>query len=201
MDIIEEVEAILGYGDTCNHCLGRFFGKRSFGLTNDERGRALRTAHELATNNPHEEPAPESCWICGGELSRTDIWAERVLAAVQGIEFETFLIGTRVPPLMAESEEMVWSDLSLRDPEPLKAEMNREVGKAVSATSGKVADLQRPDVVAILDLSDESVEIQVNPVFFAGRYMKYERGRSGSPSGSGGCPVRTSCTGRQRRQG
>ena len=176
MDIIEEVEAILGYGDTCNHCLGRCFGKRSFGLTNDERGRALRIAHELATNNPHEEPAPESCWICGGELSRTDLWAERVVDAVEGIEFETFLIGTRVPPLMAESEEMVWSDLSLRDPEPLKAEMNREVGKAVSAASGKVADLQRPDLVAILDLTGESVEIQVNPVFFAGRYMKYERG-------------------------
>ena len=176
MDIIEEVEAILGYGDTCNHCLGRFFGKRSFGLTNDERGRALRIAHEIATNRPHEEPAPESCWICGGELSRADVWARRVLDAVQGIEFETFLIGTRVPPLMAESEEMVWSDLSLRDPEPLKAEMNREVGKAVSNISGKVADLQRPDVVAILDLADGSVEIQVNPVFFAGRYMKYERG-------------------------
>ncbi|NLA30431.1 MAG: tRNA pseudouridine(54/55) synthase Pus10, partial [Methanomicrobiales archaeon] len=60
MEIIEEVEAILGYGDTCNHCLGRFFGKRSFGLTNDERGRSLRIAHEIATNRPHEEPAPES---------------------------------------------------------------------------------------------------------------------------------------------
>jgi len=176
MDVIEEVEAILGYGDTCNHCLGRFFGRRSFGLTNEERGRALRIAHEITANEPHQEPAPESCWICGGELSRTDAWAARVVEAMQGIEFETFLIGTRVPPLMAESEEMVWSDLSLRDPEPLKAEMNREVGKAVSELSGKVADLQKPDVVAILDLANETVEIQVNPVFFAGRYLKYERG-------------------------
>ncbi|MCK9276474.1 MAG: tRNA pseudouridine(54/55) synthase Pus10 [Methanoculleus sp.] len=176
MDIIEEVEAILGYGDTCNNCLGRFFGKRSFGLTNEERGRALRVTREIVANEPHQEPVPESCWLCGGELARTDIWAAKVVEAVRGIEFDTFLVGTKVPPLVAESEEMVWSDLSLRDPEPLKAEMNREVGKAVSALSGKEADLKRPDVVTILDLAEGTVEVQVNPVFFVGRYMKYERG-------------------------
>ncbi|PKL61379.1 MAG: tRNA pseudouridine(54/55) synthase Pus10 [Methanomicrobiales archaeon HGW-Methanomicrobiales-2] len=173
---IEEVEAILGYGDTCNHCLGRFFGKRSFGLTNEERGRALRITRELVANEPHHEPEPESCWICGGEFTRTDAWAAKVVEKVRGIEFSTFLIGTKVPPLVAESEEMVWSDLSLHDPEPLKAEMNREVGKAVSALTGKKADLKKPDVVAILDLAEGTVEVQVNPVFFFGRYIKYERG-------------------------
>lgn len=173
---IEEVEAILGYGDTCNHCLGRFFGKRSFGLTNEERGRALRITRELVANEPHHEPEPESCWICGGEFARTDAWAAKVVEKVRGIEFDTFLIGTKVPPLIAESEEMVWSDLSLHDPEPLKAEMNREVGKAVSALTGKKADLKKPDVVAILDLAEGTVEVQVNPVFFFGRYIKYERG-------------------------
>ena len=176
MDIIEEVEAILGYGEICNHCLGRFFGKRSFGLTNEERGRALRIAHELTANEPHHEPDPESCWICSGEFSRIDVWAARVAEALAGIEFGTFLIGTKVPPLVTESEEMVWSDLALHDPEPLKAEMNREVGKAVSLLTGKTADLKKPDVVAILDLAEDAVEVQVNPVFFAGRYLKYERG-------------------------
>jgi len=173
---IEEVEAILGYGDTCNHCLGRFFGKRSFGLTNEERGRALRITRELVANEPHHEPEPESCWICGGEFTRIDAWAAKVVEKVRGIEFSTFLIGTKVPPLVAESEEMVWSDLSLHDPEPLKAEMNREVGKTVSALTGKKADLKKPDVVAILDLAEGTVEVQVNPVFFFGRYIKYERG-------------------------
>jgi len=176
LGITEEVEAILEYGEICDHCLGRFYGKRSFGLTNGERGRALRIACEVSVNRPHREPDPASCWVCGGELSRIDDWAEKVAGALSGIEFETFLIGTRVPPLVAESEEMVWSDLTLHDPEPLKAEMNREVGKAVSGLTGKNADLKNPDVVAILDLGEGTVEVQVNPVFFAGRYLKYERG-------------------------
>ena len=176
MEIVDAIKTILEYGDTCNHCLGRFFGKRSFGLTNEERGRALRITHEIVINEPHQEPDPKSCWICGGETSRADLWAAKVAEATLGIGFDTFLIGTRVPPLMAESEEMVWSDLSLGDPEPLKAEMNREVGKIVSELTGKAVDFTRPDVVAILDLSDGTVEVQINPVFFSGRYMKYERG-------------------------
>ena len=47
MDINEQVKAILAYGETCDHCLGRFFGKRSHGLSDDERGRGLKIA--LAT--------------------------------------------------------------------------------------------------------------------------------------------------------
>ena len=39
MEVNEQVEKILAYGECCDHCLGRFFGKRSHGLTNDERGR------------------------------------------------------------------------------------------------------------------------------------------------------------------
>jgi len=175
MELMELVTQILGYGECCDHCLGRFFGKRSFGLSNAERGRALRIAHEISENVPHKEPEGP-CWICEGELDSVDAWAKRVVEAVSGLEFSTFLVGTKVPPMMAESEEMVWSDLGLKDPEPLKAEMNREVGKAVSLLTGKTADLTRPDIVALLDLASCTVEVQVNPVFFEGRYMKYERG-------------------------
>jgi tRNA pseudouridine synthase 10 len=77
---------------------------------------------------------------------------------------------------MAEGEEMVWSDLSLTFAEPLKSEINREVGKAVAERTGNEADLTRPDVVVILDPVSGTVEVQVNPVFFSGRYRKLERG-------------------------
>jgi len=81
-----------------------------------------------------------------------------------------------VPPLIAENEEMVWSDLSLAEPEPFKSEVNREVGKAVSAKTDKVVDFKKPEVVAILDPLSTNVEVQINSVFFYGRYQKFERG-------------------------
>ena len=95
---------------------------------------------------------------------------------MEGYEYSTFLVGCRVPPLVAENEEMVWSDLSLGDPEPFKSEVNREVGKAVSALTGKTVDFKKPDIIALLDPASGTVGIQVNSIFFYGRYQKFERG-------------------------
>jgi tRNA pseudouridine synthase 10 len=175
MELEEQAARILAYGEICDHCLGRFFGKRSFGLSNDQRGHGLRVAHALRENVPFK-PHEGSCWICHDLFTDIGVWADRVVEALAGIEYATFLIGTRVPPLMAESEELVWSEIGLTGPEPLKSEMNREVGKAVSARTGKAADLAHPDVVAILDLGAGTVELEITPLFFQGRYTKLERG-------------------------
>ena len=175
MEITDQAKAILAYGDTCDHCLGRFFGKRSHGLSNDERGRGLRIALALAENQPYK-PFSSSCWVCGNFFDTVPLWADRVVEAVKDLEFRTLLVGCRVPPLIAENEEMVWSDLSLAEPEPFKSEVNREVGKAVSAKTGKVVDFKKPEVVTILDPATGTVEVQINSVFFYGRYQKFERG-------------------------
>ena len=175
MELDEQVTSILSYGECCDHCLGRFFGKRSHGLSNDERGRGLKIAgHFVRTSRIRNFPAHAG----SAAISLTTIpeWADRVVQAVRGIEYSTFLIGCRVPPLVAENEEMVWSDLSLTEPEPFKSEVNREVGKAVSVLTGKNVDFKKPDIVAILDPASGQVEVQINSVFFYGRYQKFERG-------------------------
>jgi tRNA pseudouridine synthase 10 len=175
MEIKEQVTSILAYGECCDHCLGRFFGKRSHGLSNDERGRSLKIALAISENLPYTKFSG-TCWVCSNFFETIPEWADRVVATVQGIEFSTFLIGCRVPPLIAENEEMVWSDLSLNEPEPFKSEVNREVGKAVSARTGKMVDFKKPDIVVILDPSSATAEVQINSVFFYGRYQKFERG-------------------------
>ena len=175
MEINETVDKILAYGECCDHCLGRFFGKRSHGLTNDDRGRSLRIAGLIAQNQPYRD-FTGTCWVCGNFFTGIPEWAKKVVAAMEGIEYTTFLVGCRVPPLIAENEEMVWSDLGLAEPEPFKSEVNREVGKAVSAIMGKTVDFKKPDIVALLDVASGTVEIQINSVFFYGRYQKFERG-------------------------
>lgn len=175
-DILEQVHQILAYGDICNHCLGRLFAKRSFGLTNEQRGSALRIAHALAYNIPFGPYEKGTCWICNDLFDSIPAWAEKVSVALKDIDYATFVIGTRVPPMMAESEEMIWSDLSLENPEPLKSEMNREVGKAVSALIGKKGDPKNPEITAVLNIADDRVELQIASIYFYGRYLKYERG-------------------------
>ncbi|MBE6515677.1 MAG: tRNA pseudouridine(54/55) synthase Pus10 [Methanocorpusculum parvum] len=174
--MLEKVHQILEYGDICDHCLGRLFAKRSFGLTNVERGHALRVAHALAYNIPFAEYEAGNCWVCNDLFDQIPYWAEKAALAAEGIEYETFVIGTRVPPMMSESEEMLWSDLSLENPEPLKSEMNREVGKAVAAITGKRGDPKTPELTIVLNIADDCTELQIASIYFLGRYLKHVRG-------------------------
>lgn len=174
-DILQTAEEILKYGPVCDHCLGRMFGKSSHGLSNSERGNALRITLALEKNLPYTREE-EVCWICGNLFDKTEFWAEKIKKALEPYEHKTILVGCKVPPLVTESEEMVWTDLSLLHPEPIKAEFNRETGKAVSAITKSQVDFKRPDIVIVCDIASEEVDVQVNSLYIYGRYMKYERG-------------------------
>ncbi|MDR0438891.1 MAG: tRNA pseudouridine(54/55) synthase Pus10 [Methanocalculaceae archaeon] len=175
-NVLETVHQIQEFGDICDHCLGRLFAKRSFGLTNKQRGRALRIAHALAYDIPFVSYEKGTCWICDDLFDSIHAWAEKAAIAMQDVECTTFVVGTRVPPMMTESEEMIWSDLSLEYPEPIKSEMNREVGKAISTLTGKKGEPKNPEVTVVLNIADDCVELQIASIYFYGRYLKYERG-------------------------
>src|SRR5207249_3448351 len=123
----------LGDRTLCDSCLGRLFGKLGHGFTNAERGRIVREVAAIAG---------EPCWVCGGLTSRWEDLAELIARKLQPWEFETFRIGSKIDFEMAAREESLWSELALTGPEPLKAEVNREVGKRVSGLLGKEAALE-----------------------------------------------------------
>jgi tRNA pseudouridine synthase 10 len=91
------------------------------------------------------------------------------------IEFETFLIGTKVDPLMQDREERLWAEVGGDHAEPLKAELNREIGKLVEIRMDRVAEFRTPDVVAVIDVRFGHVELDIAPIFIYGRYRKFSR--------------------------
>jgi len=175
MTILEDARAALDTGPLCDPCLGRPFADRSFGLTNAERGRALRTTLALDDDEPYE--ASEDCWVCEMETAEYDRLAERAAAAIQGYEFETYQLGTRVPPLLEENDHLLWEEIGLEDDEgeALKTEFNREVGKRVGELTGAEVDFERPDIQLLLDLATDEIEVNVNSAFVYGRYRKLVR--------------------------
>ncbi|MFB6300607.1 MAG: tRNA pseudouridine(54/55) synthase Pus10 [Halobacteriales archaeon] len=185
MSILETARSLLAQGPICDACLGRPFADRSWGLTNTERGHALRVTVALADDVPFEaeddgivQSDDAECWVCEGECDRFEEWANLVANELSAIEFETYQIGTKVSPLLEENDRLLREDAGL-DPdagEPLNREFNREVGKRVGQKLGVSVDFDRPDVVALLDLATDGVEIQINPAFVYGRYRKLERG-------------------------
>jgi len=176
MDVLDIAARAVATGPLCDACLGRLVADRSFGLENHERGHALRVSLALSADDPYDPP--EDCWVCEGECRRYDWWAQQAATAVRSYEFDTYQIGSRVPPLLEENDRLLREDVGL-DPEAgelLKSEFNREVGKRFGDRAGGEVDFGRPDVLVVCDLATDSVDVQVNSAFVYGRYRKLERG-------------------------
>jgi tRNA pseudouridine synthase 10 len=170
--VVERARKITQEGPICDHCLGRQFAKIASGLSNERRGAILRTALE----ERGEEPKEGKCWVCNGLFEKIDVWTSRALETLAVYEFSSFLVGTKVNGLLLENEDLLWEVAGAAYAEPLKAELNREVGKRIERETGKRAEFEAPELVVILNLGTESVEVQSNAVYIYGRYLKFERG-------------------------
>ncbi|MGM0372013.1 MAG: tRNA pseudouridine(54/55) synthase Pus10 [Halobacteriota archaeon] len=176
MTLLRDAAAVLENGPVCDPCLGRPFADLSHGLTNAERGRALRVAVALDADEPFEPS--EECWVCEGETAAFEDWADRAVEAIGDVEFETYQVGTRLPPLIEENETLLRELAGLDEDagERLGSEMNREVGKRFGQQTGAEVDFGRPDVQLLLEVDAGDVDVTINSAFVYGRYRKLERG-------------------------
>jgi tRNA pseudouridine synthase 10 len=156
--------------DLCDHCLGRLVGKVGHGYSNDERGTIIR-------KDLHVPPLAEEskCVICENLFRRSDQMAAAVAKKLSEVDYERFSVGSRYDPAMINREETVWSECGNGFAEPIKAEVNREVGKRAERITGKRVDTGSPDVTAIIDVNFFDVELEINPVYVYGRYIKNDR--------------------------
>lgn len=179
MDVVQAARLAHESGPICPACVGRTLADRSRGFTNERRGEAALDALAMADDRPRDEfDQDEPCWVCEDVCSRYDAFAELVVEALEGWEFDTYQVGTRVPAFLEENDRLLREDVR-GDPEAgesLKRECNREIGKRVGQMTGAEVDFERPDIVALVDLEEETVELTVNSAFVYGRYRKLERG-------------------------
>ena len=195
--ISETAKEILQKGYVCDSCLGRQFGQLLSGMSNMERGRAIRTALALEYSirpfpadkanfqgirfrkekiqaKPSEKKAV--CRICSGLFDSLGKWAEEASKKLEPLEFRTFMVTSSLSRELVRREESLWEDVGIEHCEPMKSELNRELGKLVAQRTGKEPDEKSPDVSIMLDLEKGSVSVHANPVFIYGRYQKLARG-------------------------
>ncbi len=189
----------------CDSCIGRQFGQLLSGYTNSERGKFLRAfsataidARQLQTEkiNPNnffgfkfrqneefekliiglqgvKHPACELCFNLFDNLEKL---AKRISNSLSKYEFSSFVIGTNLSRKLLDSEEKLWERCGIDYCEPMRAELNRELGKRVEKITGKKADLKKPDIAVLLDMEANKVLLNVNPLFIFGYYQKLQRG-------------------------
>ncbi|UCF08974.1 MAG: tRNA pseudouridine(54/55) synthase Pus10 [Thermoplasmata archaeon] len=167
----------------CHHCLGRLFAKVGHGMSNMERGEKIWAA--LIQQYEEEEGArkagssfamPETCCLCENLFSEVDKFSDLIVKKLLPYEYDTFLVGSKVDFEVMEREEQLWGRLGCEHYEPIKAEINREVGKLVEHKVEKKVEFERPDITAVIDTRFDSVELQIASLFIYGRYRKLERG-------------------------
>ena len=137
------------------------------------------TIGEGASSPPWEEPSVEGegCWLCHDLFDHIGELSELVRERASGIEFSSFLIGCRVDPGTSSRENMIWKDVDPHSAEPLKEEVNREVGKILdNLWSDREVEKGNPEVTFIVDPLFKQVDVQIRPLFIGGRYRKLERG-------------------------
>lgn len=155
----------------------------------DKREQATNVLRILASNGNYEpaqrtleklglarEKAAEKCFVCSNVLDDLDGLAKMVRDALADIQFQTFLVGSSIPPNVMEREDEVRSTANSNWCESLKREVNREIGKRLRLLLGKEPDFDSPDLTISVDPFNRQVKVKPNPLFIGGRYRKLVRG-------------------------
>lgn len=184
----------------CNKCLGRTVSGLLSGLTDEERGSILRGFIALSIDEKSIDYSkidssnfygykfrlnkefsntinkPSKCWICNDRLEELDFFSKIAAKKVKGIEFNSFLVGSKIPAEILEREEKMWETTGIEFVESIKSEINRELGKKLGFLLNKQTDFKNPDILIIADLIKKDVEIQINSLYILGYYKKLKRG-------------------------
>ncbi len=196
MKILEKAVALMKEGYVCDSCLGRNFAELLTGYTNEQRGKAIRLMVaflvdsgekiEVDASNFHgikfRNVKPEMkkagrCKVCKDFfLERIDDAAKEAAKELKKVEFKTFLAGSIVPDEMLKAEDELWAEGGIEFVEPIKSEINREVGKKIEKLTGKKFDLKNPDVIVLVNVKTGKVKVEVRNIYILGEYKKLVRG-------------------------
>lgn len=165
--ILEETD-----GKICKNCLGRKLSKTIEGTNNIER--ADKVCSELNISLDDVE-----CSICDNLFDKlNDDLYKKIDDKINqlGVEFETFLVGSKIPKDIQKRDDVLSEKFNL-SVETIKKEINRLIGLRLWEIYDKEAEFESQDIVFSIDLTkDSKVKIQINPLYVEGRYNKLKRG-------------------------
>jgi tRNA pseudouridine synthase 10 len=141
-----------------------------------KRGSSEAATESLQNLGVTEPLTHENCYLCGGKFTAVQRIAEAVNLKIQNMDFNSFLIGTKIPPATIEREDELRSKFGVKWGETIRNEFSREIGKELSKATRKEVNFMRPDIVVTIDPFTEEFSLQVNPLYISGQYRKLVTG-------------------------
>jgi tRNA pseudouridine synthase 10 len=132
-------------------------------------------AAEILRNMRKRPRKNRKCHLCQGLFKSVDLLVQNALEALEPYEYTTFLVGIELPTVIEEKEDEFKAHFELSYGESMRNEFSREIGKKISASTIKLADYKKPDVVVLIRPFTGEVILQSNPFYVRGEYKKLVR--------------------------
>lgn len=116
------------------------------------------------------------CFLCEGCFEALPDLVEKAAKRLQDYEYDTFLVGVKLPSEVEEREDEFKAQFEVQHGENFRNELSRVFGKMLSDKTGKTADFMNPQVVVLVNPFVGDIRLQVNSIFIMGRYQKLVRG-------------------------
>ncbi|MFW9922442.1 MAG: tRNA pseudouridine(54/55) synthase Pus10 [Candidatus Thorarchaeota archaeon] len=123
----------------------------------------------------HLEYSERECEICGDLFSRIDNIVDEILNKLQKEEFDSFLVGAVVSPILEEKDDQIKATYKISTSESIKEEFTREIGKRIYLKTKKETKFDLPDITIIIDLQKQKIVLEKRSLYIYGRYRKFVR--------------------------
>ena len=186
-DFLDQARSIIAAGEICDFCLGRRFAQLGHGLSNRDRGKALRVLLSMVDGIDFRPAA--DCWVCQMLFARIDQKAKQAAKLAQKIEFDTYLFAVKLTPRIKETDRVFAEKFGIATAEPFKHDFNRELGKAferrfVAEQTKRSQDAAKDITVAFANphllftvvLDTDRIDLRISSLYLYSRYRKLIRG-------------------------
>ena len=163
---------------TCNPCLGRLGGKRSFQQSNEASGQEIREAisegNQRLLSIRQEIPL---CPFCENLFEEVDLLADVIADALVGYDIQKLQIGARFPKDQIEHEESIRKQYAAGGSDGLKPSLVGLISEKLDERLAGVSIVNdKPDILALIDVLTLTVTLDTRSAYIYGRYKKHERG-------------------------
>ena len=162
----------------CNHCLGRVGGKKRFGQSNYESGVEIR-ASVVETDSTMADARETNplCPFCENLFEEAPLLAELINEKIGERECTRLQLGARIPKDQTEAEDHLRKRFGAGGSAPLKSSLVEEVVRHLTDLGqGNNLVVEKPEILALIDVLTLTVELDIRSHYIYGRYKKLERG-------------------------
>ena len=162
---------------SCDYCLGRLSGKRRFGQSDLDAGQEVRIS--VSEDNPVLSSAREDalCPFCEELFEEAPLLAELIHENLEGVECNRLQLGARFPKDQVISEDELRKRFGAGGAEPLKSSLVTAVATHLRTINPEYNLVnEKPQILALIDVTTLTVDLDIRSHFLYGRYRKLERG-------------------------